>query len=354
MLKRSSKKQRAGLVFPVGKVHRRLKEGKYAKRIGDTASIYLSAVMEYLVAELLEISGDVKNRESKNIRKRITPRDILTSVKEDYDFDILLKDVTIANGGTVSTINIVPAAPKVKGKGIGKGKEGKENGKSAKASNNPHSTASHKTLPLEVPALKRKESLSREEREISHLVTLGVKHLPKGQTIKVVSGNIVDIEADAIIHPTDARLSLAGMVGSSIREQGGRRFEEEVAECAHKHGMLNVSDAVMTKAHNLKTSHVIHTHSPKWSNQNNIQLLETAIKNILTLADGKDLKSIALPSIGSGNNGFPKHVAAQSILRAINEYYQDAFESSVKEVYFVLFDEESVIVYQHELKNMIN
>jgi histone H2A len=45
---------------------------------------------------------------------------------------------------------------------------------------------------------------------------------------------------------------------------------------------------------------VIHVNSPTWGNQNAQQLLEKTIKNILALADEKNLKTIAIPSVSSG------------------------------------------------------
>ncbi|KAG5226830.1 histone H2A family protein [Salix suchowensis] len=45
-----SRSQQAGLQFPVGKIARFLKAGKYAERVG--APVYLSAVLEYLAAEV--------------------------------------------------------------------------------------------------------------------------------------------------------------------------------------------------------------------------------------------------------------------------------------------------------------
>ena len=48
-----SRSQKAGLQFPVGRVARFLKAGKYAERLGAGSPVYLSAVLEYLAAEVL-------------------------------------------------------------------------------------------------------------------------------------------------------------------------------------------------------------------------------------------------------------------------------------------------------------
>lgn len=48
-----SRSSKAGLQFPVGRIARFLKNGKYAQRVGAGAPVYLSAVLEYLAAEVL-------------------------------------------------------------------------------------------------------------------------------------------------------------------------------------------------------------------------------------------------------------------------------------------------------------
>lgn len=48
-----SKSIKAGLQFPVGRIARFLKKGRYAQRTGTGAPIYLAAVLEYLAAEVI-------------------------------------------------------------------------------------------------------------------------------------------------------------------------------------------------------------------------------------------------------------------------------------------------------------
>lgn len=51
-----SRSSKAGLQFPVGRIARFLKKGRYAERVGSGSPVYLSAVLEYLAAEVLVIS----------------------------------------------------------------------------------------------------------------------------------------------------------------------------------------------------------------------------------------------------------------------------------------------------------
>ena len=54
--KAKSRSSRAGLQFPVGRIHRLLRKGNYAERVGAGAPVYLAAVLEYLAAEVLELA----------------------------------------------------------------------------------------------------------------------------------------------------------------------------------------------------------------------------------------------------------------------------------------------------------
>lgn len=54
-----SRSSKAGLQFPVGRIARFLKAGKYAERVGAGAPVYLSAVLEYLAAEVLHLNLDL-------------------------------------------------------------------------------------------------------------------------------------------------------------------------------------------------------------------------------------------------------------------------------------------------------
>ncbi|XP_077200416.1 histone H2A-like [Paroedura picta] len=101
--KQKTKSNRAGLQFPVGRIHRFLRRGQYAQRIGVGAAVYLSAVLEYLIAEILELAG---NAASENKKQRIGPRHLQLAVRTDDELSQLFVGVTIAEGGVLP--NILP------------------------------------------------------------------------------------------------------------------------------------------------------------------------------------------------------------------------------------------------------
>ncbi|XP_047154999.1 histone H2A-beta, sperm [Vigna umbellata] len=104
-----SKSIKAGLQFPVGRVTRYLKKGRYSRRLGAGAPIYLAAVLEYLAAEVLELAWNAARDNKKN---RIIPRHVLLAVRNDDELGKLLQGVTIPSGGVLPNINPVLLAKK--------------------------------------------------------------------------------------------------------------------------------------------------------------------------------------------------------------------------------------------------
>ncbi|KAJ9534019.1 hypothetical protein QJQ45_002020 [Haematococcus lacustris] len=109
-----SRSSKAGLAFPVGRIARYLKKGKYAERVGAGAPVYLAAVLEYLVAEVLELAG---NAARDNKKTRIVPRHIQLAVRNDEELSKLLGQVTIASGGVLPNIQAVLMPKKTSKKG---------------------------------------------------------------------------------------------------------------------------------------------------------------------------------------------------------------------------------------------
>ncbi|KAJ7245118.1 histone-fold-containing protein [Mycena haematopus] len=123
---RVSSSEKAGLQFPVARIRRFLKIQHDRKRVTVSSAVYLAAVLEYLMAELLELAGNCANDMG---RKNITPRHILLAIKNDNEgvflspcrVDQLLKKVIIFDGGVLPFIH-----PQLIPEGKGKKKAGSQ------------------------------------------------------------------------------------------------------------------------------------------------------------------------------------------------------------------------------------
>ena len=100
--KAKSRSSRAGLQFPVGRLHRHMRNGNFAARIGAGAPVYLASVLEYLTAEILELAG---NAARDNKKARINPRHLQLAVRNDEELNKLMGGVTIAQGGVMPSIH---------------------------------------------------------------------------------------------------------------------------------------------------------------------------------------------------------------------------------------------------------
>lgn len=106
--KSMSRSKRANLVFPVGRVTRYMRKANLAPSISANAGVFTAAVMEYIIAEIVELSGNtVRDRK----KQRITPRDIYLSIHRDDELAKYLGNVIIASGGVVPGIQaaLLPA-----------------------------------------------------------------------------------------------------------------------------------------------------------------------------------------------------------------------------------------------------
>jgi len=187
-----------------------------------------------------------------------------------------------------------------------------------------------------------------------------VRHVINGEfkfgeaTVRLVKGDITEIETDAIVNAANSSLMGGGGVDGAIHRKGGPKILEECKRIRATEWPkgLPTGKAVITSAGNLEAKYVIHTVGPIWrgGNRGEPELLAQAYQNSLRLAMAKGLKTVAFPSISTGAYGYPVEQASRVALEAVKEFLEK--EDKLDEVVFVLFSEHTLEVYLSEAKEV--
>jgi O-acetyl-ADP-ribose deacetylase (regulator of RNase III) len=161
-----------------------------------------------------------------------------------------------------------------------------------------------------------------------------------GVTLALMQGNIVEVEADAIVNAANSALAGGGGVDGAIHRAGGPQIMEE----CRKIGGCPTGSAVVTTAGRLRAKYVFHAVGPIYGvDRDAPRLLASAYQRCLDLAEQYSLQSIAFPSLSTGAYGYPLDEAAPIALRTIIAHVQKP--TSLKRVMLVLYGEEACRAY---------
>jgi len=161
--------------------------------------------------------------------------------------------------------------------------------------------------------------------------------------IKLVQGDITDLNTDVIVNAANAQLRLGSGVAGAIRRKGGPLIQEE----CNKIGGTFVGGAVITTGGDLKAKRVIHAVGPRMGEGMEDEKLKNATLNSLKLMDEHELKSIAFPAISTGIFGYPIEKCAEIMISTAKEYLSGA--TQIEEVVFCLYSKPDFEVFKKEL-----
>ena len=97
-----SKSEKAGLSFPVARVNKYLKKNSGLKRVGGSAPVYATAIVEYVVSELLDVAGNVTSAAG---RKTVSPEDLMKGLRGDKELAKLFAGHSIFVGEKLGKIS---------------------------------------------------------------------------------------------------------------------------------------------------------------------------------------------------------------------------------------------------------
>src|SRR6266568_3664631 len=169
-----------------------------------------------------------------------------------------------------------------------------------------------------------------------------------GVTLALMRGNIVEVQADAIVNAANSGLRGGGGVDGAIHRAGGPGIMEE----CRKIGGCPTGSAVATAAGRLPAKYVFHAVGPMYSGSpDDERLLASAYQSCLDLAERHQVKSIAFPSLSTGIYGYPLELAAPIALRTIIEHIKKP--TCLQQVLMVLFGESAYKVHEQALDKLV-
>ncbi|HDI46266.1 MAG TPA: macro domain-containing protein [Candidatus Methanomethylia archaeon] len=135
--------------------------------------------------------------------------------------------------------------------------------------------------------------------------------------IKVIRGDITELEVEAIVNPANSLLVMGGGVAGAIKRKGGREIEDK----ARRHAPLPVGEAVATSAGRLPAKYVIHAPTMEMpAVRTDSEKVYKAVRAALRVASSMELKEVAFPGMGTGVGGVPLKEAAETMVRAILDH----------------------------------
>ncbi|MBM4332885.1 MAG: O-acetyl-ADP-ribose deacetylase [Deltaproteobacteria bacterium] len=169
----------------------------------------------------------------------------------------------------------------------------------------------------------------------------------KQSVIRLTKGDITGLQVEAIVFYARPDLLLGSGFGGVIATRGGPKIQEELK----KIGAVNVTEAMVTSAGNLKAKYIIHAVGPRFQEEKLEEKLRSTMLNALRRAEENKIRSLALPAMGVGFYGIPLEVCARETLGTAKEYLESPTE--LREVIFCLSDSREMKAFQDQIRKMV-
>ena len=119
--------------------------------------------------------------------------------------------------------------------------------------------------------------------------------------------------SDVIVNAANTDLLLGGGVAGAILKSGGTSIQRECNELSP----ISIGEVAITSAGRLPAKHIYHAATMKPGGRSNVDIISSAMKNILQLAKKQKIKTLSVPAMGCGIGGVNIREGAKAILNAI-------------------------------------
>lgn len=161
---------------------------------------------------------------------------------------------------------------------------------------------------------------------------------PGDRQFCVVVHDLLAEPVDCIVNAANGMLAHGGGVAAAIAKTAGEALVDEGNELVEKEGIIPVGGAVVTTAGNLPHKGVIHAVGPRMGDGDEENKLVRALHSAFMRAHERGWKSLSFPGISSGIFAVPHDMCARSYVKAVNEFFKQYPESSLKTIRLCLFE----------------
>jgi len=168
---------------------------------------------------------------------------------------------------------------------------------------------------------------------------------PPAARLELLPGDLTRLEVDAIVNAANPSLLGGGGVDGAIHRAAGPGLLEECRTL----GGCPTGEARLTGGHRLPARHVVHTVGPVWRGgaHGEAELLASAYRASLALAERHSLRSVAFPCISCGVYGYPLDEATRIAVREVSGWL--AGHALPERVLLVCYGEETCAAYRAAL-----
>lgn len=174
---------------------------------------------------------------------------------------------------------------------------------------------------------------------------------PNGRILRLMRGDITQVEVDAICNAANSALRGGGGVDGAIHRAGGVGIMLELDQIRAAQGGCKPGSAVATSAGDLPARYVFHAVGPIYQGGHGSEEIHLAscYRTCLELAEERKVKRISFPSISTGVYGYPLEEAAPVAIGTVFDWLAE-LRTTVEEAIFVLFDGRTLAAYENALR----